>query len=106
GRGAGWPLAVLYLLGAVALIPPISLALLGAPSDVVRIPWVPARDWTLDLFAEPTGLFFAMLTLVIGAIVLIYSTSYLSGPARRGPQHYGFYQLMTLFTVSMLGLVL
>jgi multicomponent Na+:H+ antiporter subunit A len=24
----------------------------------------------------------------------------------RGPQHYGFFQLMTLFTVSMLGLVL
>src|SRR5699024_7070736 len=29
-----------------------------------------------------------------------------SGGGRRGPQHYGFYQLMTLFTVSMLGLVL
>src|SRR5699024_8962825 len=92
------------------------------------IPWVPARNWTLDLFADPTGLFFAMLALVIGAIVLIYSTSYLpgraelghagggsggggpggsgSGGGRRGPQHYGFYQLMTLFTVSMLGLVL
>lgn len=128
GRGTGWPLAVLYLLGALALLPPISLALLGTPTEVVRLPWVPARNWTLDLFADPTGLFFAMLALVIGAIVLIYSTSYLpgraelghagggsggrgpgargSGGGRRGPQHYGFYQLMTLFTVSMLGLVL
>ena len=139
GRGAGWPLAVLYLLGAFALLSPLSLALQGTPTEVVRIPWVPDRNWTLDLFADPTGLFFAMLALVIGAIVLIYSTSYLPGRAalhhagggsggggsggvgagekpddddkagnhrRRGPQHYGFYQLMTLFTVSMLGLVL
>ena len=114
GRGAGWPLAVLYLVGAVALLSPLSLALSGMPTEVVRIPWVPARDWTLDLFADPTGLLFAMLALVIGAVVLIYSSSYLSGGEAHGdgrartrrPQHYGFYQLMTLFTVSMLGLVL
>ncbi|MEH6622016.1 hydrogen gas-evolving membrane-bound hydrogenase subunit E [Dietzia maris] len=116
GRGAGWPLAALYLLGASALLWPLSLALSGRPTEVVRIPWVPARDWTLDLFADPTGLLFAMLALVIGAIVLIYSSSYLSGGGDHGhgrrhargrrPQHYGFYQLMTLFTVSMLGLVL
>ena len=114
GRGAGWPLAILYLLGAFALLSPLSLALADIPTEVVRIPWVPARDWTLDLFADPTGLFFAMLALVIGAIVLIYSTAYLPGRprgearggARSETQHYGFYQLMTLFTVSMLGLVL
>ncbi|KAA0917989.1 hydrogen gas-evolving membrane-bound hydrogenase subunit E [Dietzia sp. ANT_WB102] len=112
GRGAGWPLALLYLVGAFALLSPLSLALSGMPTAVVRIPWVPARDWTLDLFADPTGLLFAMLALVIGAVVLIYSSSYLSDDGNRGrggggrPQHYGFYQLMTLFTVSMLGLVL
>ncbi|AWH91243.1 hydrogen gas-evolving membrane-bound hydrogenase subunit E [Dietzia lutea] len=114
GRGAGWPLAALYLIGAFALLSPLSLALSGMPTEVVRIPWVPARDWTLDLFADPTGLLFAMLALVIGAVVLIYSSSYLSGgdtrgggrARTRGPQHYGFFQLMTLFTVSMLGLVL
>lgn len=137
GRGAGWPLAALYLLGALALMPPLSLALMDEPVEIERIPWVPARDWTLDLFADPTGLFFAMLALLIGAIVLIYSTAYLPGRTgdhhggaggtggpgerepgerepgergrggrERGPTHYGFYQLMTLFTVSMLGLVL
>ena len=113
GRAAGWPLAALYLLGAFALLSPLSAALSGLPTEVVRIPWVPARDWTLDLFADPTGLLFAMLALVIGAIVLIYSSSYLDRTVRdaatgadRRIQHYGFYQLMTLFTVSMLGLVL
>ena len=29
GRGAGWPLAVFYLLGALALLSPLSLALQG-----------------------------------------------------------------------------
>lgn len=113
GRGAGWPLAALYLLGAVALLPQISLLGSGSPARVLHLPWVPARGWTLDLVADPTGLLFAMLALVIGAIVLIYSSSYLdrtipdaaTGVGRR-IQHYGFFQLMTLFTVSMLGLVL
>lgn len=110
GRGAGWPLAVIYLVGAAFLVPEIHNAGVGF-SRVISIPWVPARDWTLDLYADPTGLLFAMLALVIGAIVLIYSSSYLEGGtdgpgAGRRPQHYGFFQLMTLFTVSMLGLVL
>lgn len=113
GRGAGWPLAGLYLLGAVALLPQLGLIVSGMPIEVLHVPWVPARGWTLDMFADPTGLLFAMLALVIGAIVLIYSSSYLdrtvgdatTGGARR-IQHYGFFQLMTLFTVSMLGLVL
>lgn len=122
GRGAGWPLAGLYLLGALFLAAEIHTVGLGF-NRVISIPWVPARDWTLDLYVDPTGLLFAMLALVIGAVVLIYSSSYLDGggsglhtgesgeeaqaraqPCR--PQHYGFFQLMTLFTVSMLGLVL
>ena len=113
GRGAGWPLAGLYLLGAVALLPQLGLIVSGMPLEVLHVPWVPARGWTVDVFADPTGLLFAMLALVIGAIVLIYSSSYLdrtipdaaTGGVRR-IQHYGFFQLMTLFTVSMLGLVL
>ena len=113
GRGAGWPLALLYLLGAAALVPQIPRVASGSPTEAVHIPWVPSRGWTLDLALDPIGLLFAMLALVIGAIVLIYSSSYLdrtiaddSTGAPRRIQHYGFFQLMTLFTVSMLGLVL
>ncbi len=107
GRAAGWPLAALYLLGALFLVPEIHNVGVGF-GRVIPIPWVPARGWTLDLYADPTGLLFAMLALVIGAIVLVYSTSYLGGTDDAGArqQHYGFYQLMTVFTVSMLGLVL
>ena len=107
GRAAGWPLALLYLAGAAMLVPAIGPALDGE-STTARLPWVPARGWTVDLRVEPIGLLFAMLALVIGAVVLVYSTAYLrprDDDGRRLP-HYGFYQLMTVFTVSMLGLVL
>ena len=109
GRAAGWPLAALYLLGAAALVPAVGSAAAGTPAEVVRLPWVPARDWTLDLRPDATGLLFAVLALVIGAVVLIYSTAYLDrddAASGKRAQHYGFFQLMTLFTVSMLGLVL
>ncbi|MFL0580038.1 DUF4040 family protein [Dietzia sp. 179-F 9C3 NHS] len=108
GRAAGWPLAALYLLGAAALVPDVAAARDGIPASYTRIPWVPGRDWTLDLLPDPMGLLFAMLALVIGAVVLAYSTAYLGEIDDDGGrlQHYGFYQLMTLFTVSMVGLVL
>src|SRR5699024_1854212 len=109
GRAAGWPLPALYLLGAAALVPAVGSAAAGTPAEVVRLPWVPARDWTLDLRPDATGLLFAVLALVIGAAVLIYSTAYLDrddAASGKRAQHYGFFQLMTLFTVSMLGLVL
>ena len=107
GRAAGWPLAALYLLSAFLLLPSAGAAVDGRDT-LVRIPWVPARDWTLDLRPDPTGVLFAFLALVIGAVVLIYSTAYLDRTDVDGGRrsHYGFYQLMTLFTVSMLGLVL
>lgn len=108
GHSAGWPLAALYLAGAAALVPDVAYAVDGRPAILVSIPWVPARGWTLDLVPDATGLLFALLALVIGAVVLVYSTAYLGGADDHGPprSHYGFYQLMTLFTVSMLGLVL
>jgi len=107
GRHAGWPLAALYLAAAGLLVPAVGPALDHQPLTA-RIPWVPARGWTLDLVADPTGLLFAFLTLVVGAVVLVYSTAYLPARDAAGSplRHHGFFQLMTLFTVSMLGLVL
>ena len=124
GRAAGWPLALLYLLGFAALVPQAATVFRGEPGTSATITWVPQRGWSLTFVAEPIGIFFALLALGIGAIVLLYSTAYLDKhpPAEAGtvPAHhspppgtrlatapgYGFYQLITMFTLSMVMLVL
>lgn len=124
GRAAGWPLALCYLAGFAALVPEARTVFTGGTGTSTEIAWVPERGWTVALHAEPIGMLFALLALGIGAIVLIYSAAYLDKypPAQAGtvPAHhappegtalatapgYGFYQLMTMFTLGMLVLVL
>lgn len=97
GRFAGWPLA-LVLMAPLALV-------VGSyrPGEVstASVPWIPAIDVALRLRLDGLGLLFSLLVLGIGAIVLIYSSSYL-----RAPRSPGFYLLMTAFAASMLTLVL
>lgn len=106
-RKAGWPLAALLLVAAY-LLP-------KAPSTYEAV-WVPdflpsttdatsgggLKDATLALNADPLGQFFALLALIIGAVVLCYSAAYL--PKRKG--NTSFYTIMTAFTASILLLVL
>lgn len=124
GRAAGWPLALLYLAGFVALLPEASIVFGGGAGSTATISWVPARGWEAVFVGEPIGVFFALLALGIGVIVLIYSTAYLDKkiPAEAGtvPAHselppgtplakapgYAFYQLITAFTLGMLLLAL
>lgn len=95
GRRAGWPLAA----GLVALA--LAVAAVGAGGDVtVELPWLPTLDVGLRLRLDGLSMLFAMLVLLVGALVLAYSASYLR---RSDP---GFYGLMTLFAAAMLGLVL
>lgn len=96
GRDAGWVLAS----GLAALGVWLAVAV---PSDGVSFdaPWVPTLDVALRLRADGLALLFALLVLVIGAVVLAYSARYL--PPGRAP---GFYGLMTAFAAAMLGLVL
>ena len=54
------------------------------------------------LRADGLGIFFALLALVIGAVVFLYSAAYL--PDRDG--NTSFYTIMTAFTLSVLLLVL
>jgi multicomponent Na+:H+ antiporter subunit A len=100
GRHAGWPLAVLYLAGVAAFWPAAAAVLDG---DVVTWsrPWVPELGLDLSLRADGIGLVFVMIALVIGAVVLAYSTAYLK-PGR----NLTFYLYLAVFTVSMVGLVL
>ncbi|GAB2502594.1 Na(+)/H(+) antiporter subunit A [Corynebacterium atrinae] len=105
-RKAGWPLAALFIAGAVALGRELPRIIDG---EVLYFShsWVPdvvapGMDVTLSLRGDALGVFFALLALVIGAVVFIYSAAYL--PKRQG--NTSFYTIMTAFTLSILILVL
>lgn len=100
GRRAGWPLAVLYLLAAGLLIPGAREVLAG--SDVTwSTPWIDAVGVDFALKLDGIGLVFAMIALIIGAVVFLYSADYL-GEGRQT----SFYLVMAAFTFAMVGLVL
>ncbi|WP_165164863.1 DUF4040 family protein [Corynebacterium qintianiae] len=103
-RKAGWPLALLLFAGAVLLgreYPKVA----DGGAVTWQVTW--ARDFfgtqvDLALRADGLGMFFALLALVIGGVVLVYSAAYL--PERQG--NTSFYTIMTAFTLSVLLLVL
>jgi multicomponent Na+:H+ antiporter subunit A len=73
----------------------------GAAPGAAR-PWLPAIGAALAFRVDGLSLLFALLISVIGAIVLLYAHRYL-----RGHPHAARLQLfLTLFMLSMLGLVL
>lgn len=104
GRSACWALAVLYLAAAAALLPATSSVLSGAGDDALTSfsqSWAPQWGVELAFRADGIGIVFSMIALVIGAVVLAYSSHYLE----RGRQ-LSFSLVMALFTLSMVGLVL
>ncbi|MEL7462124.1 MAG: hydrogen gas-evolving membrane-bound hydrogenase subunit E, partial [Pseudomonadota bacterium] len=64
--------------------------------------WVPSQGITLAFMVDGLSLTFALLITGIGALVLLYSNSYLAGHA----QYARFALFLTAFMLSMLGLVL
>lgn len=106
GRNAGYPLAALFLATAALFTPHLGPITGGTPW-VASHPWIPhllpgGAPATLALRADPLSTFFALLALLIGAVVFIYSARYLHG--RRGSL--SFYLLMTAFMASVVTLVL
>ncbi|ATG50688.1 cation:proton antiporter [Brachybacterium vulturis] len=104
GRSACWVLAGLYLVATAALVPAAAAVLGGTHEDSLTafsVPW--AGQWGIDfaLRADGVGIVFAMIALVIGAVVLAYSARYLDP----GPQ-LSFSLVMAVFTLSMVVLVL
>lgn len=100
GRHAGWPLAVLYLSAAAAFWP-AARRVMGGEVVEWSMPWVPDLGLEVALRADGIGVVFTFIALLIGAVVLAYSTSYLS-PGR----NLSFYLFMAIFTFAMVGLVL
>ncbi|RIV40249.1 DUF4040 family protein [Micromonospora radicis] len=97
GRQAGW------LLGAGLLLAAVLLTRVGPGSGTISesVAWMPTVDVSLRLRLDGLSMLFALLVLGIGAVIMVYSTSYLTG---RRPT--GFYALMTGFAAAMLLLVL
>ncbi|MEV4902144.1 DUF4040 family protein [Citricoccus sp. NPDC055426] len=103
GRHAGWPLAAVYVLAAAAYVPALAQ---GSDAATWSTPWIPSwggeggEGIRLAFSADPVSSVFTLIALLIGAVVLVYSTQYLDpGPNR------SFYLGMALFTLSMVGLV-
>ncbi|MDN5819847.1 MAG: DUF4040 family protein [Brachybacterium sp.] len=104
GRSACWILAGLYLAATAALVPAAATVLGGTDDDSLTtfsVPW--AGQWGIDfaLKADGIGIVFAMIALVIGAVVLAYSARYFD-PGRQ----LSFSLVMAVFTLSMVVLVL
>ncbi|WP_166825104.1 DUF4040 family protein [Brevibacterium limosum] len=100
GRESGWPLAIAYL-GVAALFTPTAAEVMAGRNPEVTYPWIPRFGVDLALRADGIGVVFTYIALVIGAVVFVYSTRYLS-PGRNT----SFYWLMVIFTFSMVALVL
>lgn len=104
-RKAGWPLAAVFLVAAYFLVRQAGPVLDGTALSW-RATWIPdllgnGVDVSFALRADALSLFFALLALIIGAVVFIYSAEYL--PRRKGSM--SFYVLMTAFTAAILLLV-
>lgn len=105
-RQAGYPLAVLFVVAAGLIISRLGDVLDGTPLTVTYT-WVrdfvePGMDVSVSLRADALSAFFALLALIIGAVVFTYSAAYL--PKKQG--NTSFYVLMTAFMLSILLLVL
>lgn len=115
GRNAGWPLAAVYTLAAVAYLPALAqgtavragaAGAAAASPATWSIPWIPSwgaggrEGIRLAFSADPVSSVFTLIALLIGAVVLVYSTRYLDP----GP-NLSFYLGMALFTLAMVGLV-
>lgn len=100
GRATGWVLAAAYL-GVAALFTPTAAEVMAGSTPDVSFSWIPSLGVELALRADGIGVVFTYIALIIGAIVFVYSTSYLA-PERNT----SFYWLMVIFTFSMVALVL
>lgn len=101
GSAAGWILAIVPAGICAALVTLIDGVARG---DVVRfgINWVPELGLRFSFLVDGLSLVFGLAVSGIGAVIVIYSGTYLKGHAYRGR----FMAIMLGFTGSMLGLVL
>jgi multicomponent Na+:H+ antiporter subunit A len=101
GRRTGYPLGIIFLLIAAAMVP-TALDVVGGEPVVFSAPWVPSLGLELGLRLDGLSLVFIALALIIGALVFLYSPTYFH---QKGTQR-GFYLIMSGFTFAMVAFVL
>src|ERR1700682_5998114 len=97
-------LAVAAMAGATLVSILGLVAAAQGKHTLLSIPWltVGGRQFVLSLWLDPLSALMATLVSVIGLIVFIYAASYMAQDPRRGR----FFAEFSLFTASMLALVL
>ena len=98
---AAWMAGVLTALALAALIP-LKPAVFHGETVLQQISWLPALGLDLAFRLDGLGMLFALMILVIGALVIIYARYYLGEADSTGR----FYAYLLLFMGSMLGIVL
>lgn len=97
GPRTGWVVAP--PMAAIGVV----LAVAYARSDdplTGSVPWIPSLDVSIALRLDGLALLFALVVLLIGAVVMTYSAAYVTQAAT------GFYVLMVAFAAAMLVLVM
>lgn len=107
GRNAGWVVALIDA-GLALVLAPLAPTLLRGNAASVTLNWIPHWNLSLRLQLDALSWFFAEIALVIGAIVMIYSTRYFAPRDEHGNRahHTSFFVLMAAFTFSMVLLVM
>lgn len=100
GRNTGWVLAAVYV-GVAGMLAPVAGDVWRGGRPAWALEWIPELGVSFALEADGLGIIFAMVALLIGAVVLAYSSRYLA-PGRQ----LSFFLVMVMFTLSMVGLVL
>ncbi|MDO4631505.1 MAG: DUF4040 family protein [Corynebacterium sp.] len=107
GSRAGYPLGMLAITDAILLSRELPRVFVTQDPITATYTWVPDLLGTgsnigFDLRLDGLAAFFALLALIIGAIVFIYSAAYLP---KNGVGITNFYTLMTTFMAAVLLLV-
>lgn len=100
GRSAGWAVAALFTVLAVALLS-VAPTVLGGQPQTFAVEWMPSLGIGFGLRLDGLALMFCLMALVVGALVKVYGTRYFPP----GPQG-TVYAVMALFALGMLGLAL
>ncbi|WP_285730523.1 DUF4040 family protein [Nocardiopsis sp. ATB16-24] len=101
GRATGWPVAAVFALSTGLVLSQGHRLFAQGQTLESALPWMPTIGVGLYLRMDGLAWLFCVIVLGVGALVMAYSARYFP-PGRRT----GFFFLMSLFTMTMTGLVL